>query len=69
MGNLRLNFGKLPVHILLIGLCVVWLVPTIGLLVTSICPVQDVNRRVWQALEPPLGQPSSLRTARGVSWR
>jgi alpha-glucoside transport system permease protein len=56
MGNLRLNFGKLPVHILLIGLCVVWLVPTIGLLITSIRPVQDVNTTGWwQALEPPAG--------------
>lgn len=39
--------SKLPVHIVLIGLCVIWLVPTFGLLVTSFRPVQDVNETGW----------------------
>lgn len=38
---------NLPVHFILIGLCVIWLVPTIGLLVTSFRPVQDINSSGW----------------------
>ena len=37
----------LPTHIILIGLCLIWLVPTFGLLVTSFRPVQDVNQTGW----------------------
>jgi len=37
----------LPVHIILIGLCLIWLLPTIGLLVTSFRPLQDVNETGW----------------------
>lgn len=40
-------FGKLPVHIVLIGLCLLWLLPTFGLLVTSFRPFQDVNDTGW----------------------
>ena len=40
-------FSQLPVHVVLIGLCLIWLVPTIGLLVTSFRPVQDVNETGW----------------------
>jgi alpha-glucoside transport system permease protein len=43
-----LNWLKnLPVHIILIGLCVIWLIPSLGLLVTSFRPVQDVNETGW----------------------
>ncbi len=38
---------NIPLHIILIFLCVVWLIPTIGLLVTSFRPVQDVNSTGW----------------------
>jgi len=56
MNSLRQTFGKLPVHIILIGLCVIWLLPTIGLLVTSFRPVQDVNETGWwEVLSPPPG--------------
>lgn len=56
MNSLRHTFGKLPLHIILIGLCVLWLLPTIGLLVTSVRPVQDVNETGWwQVLSPPPG--------------
>ena len=56
MNNLRHTFGKLPLHIVLIGLCVIWLLPTIGLLVTSFRPVQDVNETGWwEVLSPPPG--------------
>lgn len=56
MNSLRQTFGKLPVHIILIALCVLWLLPTIGLLVTSFRPVQDVNETGWwEVFSPPPG--------------
>jgi alpha-glucoside transport system permease protein len=45
-----------PVHIILIGMCVIWLLPTIGLLVTSFRPFQDINRGGWWAALTPTGQ-------------
>ena len=49
-------FGSLPVHIVLIGLCLVWLLPTFGLLITSFRPVQDINASGWwTVLSPPKG--------------
>ncbi|HEX8681064.1 MAG TPA: ABC transporter permease subunit [Ardenticatenaceae bacterium] len=48
--------NRLPVHLILIGLCLIWLVPTIGLLVTSIRPFQSVNTTGWwTALSAPPG--------------
>ena len=42
------NFiGNLPVHIVIIALCLLWLVPALGLLVTSFRPVQDANETGW----------------------
>jgi alpha-glucoside transport system permease protein len=38
---------SLPVHIVLIGLCVIWIVPSLGLLVTSFRSVQDINETGW----------------------
>jgi alpha-glucoside transport system permease protein len=47
----------LPTHIVLILLCALWLVPTIGLMVTSLRPVQAVNATGWwTVLSPPKGQ-------------
>lgn len=37
----------LPVHIVLIGLCLIWLLPAIGLLVTSLRPYQVVTENGW----------------------
>lgn len=46
----------LPVHIILIGLCAIWLLPSIGLLVTSFRPVQDINETGWwTSLSPVKG--------------
>jgi alpha-glucoside transport system permease protein len=39
--------GRGPVHIVLIGLAVLWLVPTIGLLVTSFRPRADIQSSGW----------------------
>ncbi len=37
----------LPIHIILILLCLAWLIPTLGLLVTSFRPLQDINTSGW----------------------
>jgi alpha-glucoside transport system permease protein len=39
--------GRGPVHVALIGLAVLWLVPTIGLLVTSFRPRGDIQSTGW----------------------
>ncbi len=45
-----------PVHFVLIGLCVIWMIPTLGLLITSLRPFQDVNDTGWwTVLSPPIG--------------
>lgn len=54
--RLRRRLGGLPIHILLLGLCALWLLPTLGLLVTSLRPFQVVTESGWwTALRPPPG--------------
>lgn len=54
--RLRRRLGELPTHVVLIGLCALWLLPTIGLLVTSFRPFQDVSETGWwTVLSPPKG--------------
>ena len=49
-------FSNLPVHIILIGLCVIWLLPAVGLLVTSFRPIQAIDTTGWwQVMQPPRG--------------
>lgn len=49
MNKHRINnfFRKLPTHSIIIGICLLWLAPTIGLLVTSLRPFQAVNNSGW----------------------
>ena len=54
--RLRRWLGGLPTHVVLIGLCVLWFVPTLGLLVTSVRPFQVVTESGWWTiLAPPKG--------------
>lgn len=47
---------QLPIHLILLGLVTAWLVPTIGLLVTSLRPFQAVNSSGWWTIfSPPIG--------------
>ena len=48
----------LPTHVILIGLCVVWLLPTLGLLITSLRPFQAVGDTGWWTVLTPKGQPA-----------
>lgn len=55
--RLRQWLSGLPTHLVLVGLCLLWLLPAIGLLVTSLRPFQDVNDTGWwTVLSPPRGQ-------------
>ena len=39
--------GRIPLHFVIIILCIVWVVPTLGLLVSSFRPPQDINETGW----------------------
>lgn len=45
--KLRNFLGSVPLHIVIIGFCVIWLIPALGLMVTSFRPVQDANETGW----------------------
>ncbi len=54
--RINLWLRSLPTHAMLILLCAVWLVPTLGLLVTSLRPFQVVNDTGWWTIfSPPRG--------------
>lgn len=51
--RIKMILSGLPTHVVLIGLCLIWLIPTFGLLVTSLRPFQDINQSGWwTALSP-----------------
>jgi len=47
MERLRNWLAQLPTHVIVIGFMLIWLVPTLGFLVTSFRPVQDANVSGW----------------------
>ena len=61
--RIKKTLRGLPVHVVLVGLCVIWLIPTIGLLVTSLRPFQDINASGWwTALSAPRGSEEYAQT-------
>jgi len=38
---------RIPLHLVIIGLCLIWIIPTLGLLVTSFRPIQAINTSGW----------------------
>ena len=58
MKRERINrfLGQLPTHLIIIGTMIIWIVPTLGLLVASLRPVQDTNASGWwTVMAPPRG--------------
>jgi len=48
--------NKLPTHVIIIFTIIIWIVPTLGLLVTSLRPPQAVNNSGWWTIfSPPQG--------------
>ena len=61
MNRDRINriLNKLPIHVIIIATLLIWIIPTFGLLVTSLRPVQAINSSGWwTVLSPPRGQKS-----------
>ncbi len=52
-SRLRLWLASLPTHVILIGICLLWFLPTFGLLVTSLRPFQDVTDTGWWGVLAP----------------
>ncbi|HJS18043.1 MAG TPA: carbohydrate ABC transporter permease [Anaerolineales bacterium] len=55
MNREKLNkvISRIPVHVIIIGTILIWIIPTLGLLITSVRPVQDVNRSGWWEVFSP----------------
>jgi len=47
MNGLRKFLSKVPLHLVIIGLCLIWIVPTLGTFVTSLRPRQRVLQSGW----------------------
>jgi alpha-glucoside transport system permease protein len=46
-SSLRRFIRGLPLNLVLLGLCLLWIIPTVGLLVTSFRPYTDINSSGW----------------------
>src|SRR5690606_11153770 len=58
MNRDRINkiLNKIPTHIIIIFMVLVWIVPTFGLFVTSLRPSQAINTSGWwTVMSPPRG--------------
>ena len=55
--HLKHLLRNVPTHVILILVCLIWLIPTLGLLITSFRPFQDVSvSGWWTVFAPPQGQ-------------
>ena len=55
MSRERLNriLGAVPTHLIVIGLMAIWIIPTLGLFITSLRPIQAVNNSGWWTVFTP----------------
>ena len=60
----RLNkiLNRIPLHVVIIILCLIWILPTLGLLVTSFRPVQDINSSGWWTVLSERGGSAAYNT-------
>ncbi len=52
-GRIKSTLRKIPLHLVIVFLCVVWITPTVGLLVASFRPQQDVVETGWWTVFAP----------------
>lgn len=55
-GRRRPRWGRLALHAILVILMIVWLLPTLGMLVNSFRPAADVSRTGWWTALSPTAQ-------------
>ena len=65
MNRDRINnfFSKVPVHLIIIFTLVVWIIPTVGLLITSLRPIQDINATGWWTVFAPAQKTTPYATS------
>ena len=59
LSGLNKFFSKLPIHLALIFMCLVWVLPTLGLFVTSFRPKEAVRTSGWWTVFTPAKPPAS----------
>ena len=56
LDNLGYRLQRLPLHLIIIIFCAIWIVPTIGMVINSFRSLQDMgNAGWWTTLFPPHG--------------
>ena len=63
MNRQRINnlLNKLPTNLIVILTILIWIVPTVGLLITSLRPLQAINTTGWWTIfSPPTGYQAYL---------
>jgi len=53
LSNLSQLFRKLPLHLAIVIMCILWLVPTLGLFITSLRTRQAVSTSGWWTVFAP----------------
>jgi len=54
VSDLRRLLRRVPLHAVVVGICLLWFIPTVGLLVSSFRPPREVTQTGWwTALVPP----------------
>jgi alpha-glucoside transport system permease protein len=56
LDNLGYRLQRLPLHLVIIIICVIWVVPTLGMVINSFRSISDMNTAGWwTTLFPPHG--------------
>ena len=50
VGDRQNPAGRIVLHVVIIGVSVLWLMPTVALLFTSVRDIQDINTSMWWTL-------------------
>jgi alpha-glucoside transport system permease protein len=52
-GRINKILNQIPTHVIVIATVLIWVLPTIGLMVTSLRPVQAINQSGWWTISAP----------------